>query len=78
MTRRRNIRGYGFPIGMAANLISNVVSGQSMNVGSASIEAEFLDSESNQVVANVVDRKVGSTYDTATVKGKWGYSKKAH
>jgi hypothetical protein len=65
------------PIGMAANLISNVATGESMNVGSASLEAEFVDSVSNQVVASVIDRKVGSTYDTSTVKGEWGHTEKA-
>ena len=32
---------------------------------------------SNAVVARIIDRKAGSTYDTASVKGKWGHSKKA-
>ena len=69
--------GAVLPVGMAVNLVSNVTTGSSVNVGSASIEAEFLDSETGELLGEVVDHKTGSTYDTATVKGKWGHAKKA-
>ncbi len=69
--------GAVMPAGMAINLISNVTTGSSVNVGSASMEAEFLDSETGEVVGKVVDHIEGSTYDTATLKGKWGHTKKA-
>jgi hypothetical protein len=62
---------------MVVNLFSNVATGESANVGSASIEAEFLDSMSGELLASLVDKKAGSTYDTASVKGKWGHAKKA-
>ena len=65
------------PVGMAVNLVSNVTTGQSINVGSASIEAEFLDSSTGEVLGEIVDHKVGSTYDVATVKGKWGHAEEA-
>ena len=69
--------GAVMPAGMAINLISNVTTGSSVNVGSASMEAEFIDSETGEVVGKVVDHIEGSTYDTATLKGKWGHTKKA-
>ena len=69
--------GAVLPVGMAVNLVSNVTTGSSVNVGSASIEAEFLDSETGELLGEVVDHKTGSTYDTATVKGKWGHTRKA-
>ncbi len=65
------------PVGVAVNAISNVTTGESVNVGEATIEAEFLDSVTGQVVAAIMDRKVGSTYSTGSVKGKWGHAKQA-
>ncbi len=69
--------GAVLPVGMAANLVSNAATGSSLNVGSATIEAEFLDSSSGEVLGKLVDRETGSTYDTATLKGEWGHTKKA-
>ncbi len=65
------------PVGVAVNALSNVTTGESINVGEATIEAEFLDSETGKVVAAIMDRKVGSTYSTGSVKGKWGHAKQA-
>jgi len=65
------------PVGVAVNAISNVTTGESVNVGEATIEAAFLDSETGRVVAAIMDRKVGSTYSTGSVKGKWGHAKQA-
>ena len=69
--------GAVLPVGMAVNLVSNAATGSSVNVGSASIEAEFLDSTTGEVLGKIVDHKSGSTYDTATLKGEWGHTKKA-
>ncbi len=65
------------PVGVAVNALSNVTTGESVNVGEASIEAEFMDSETGKVIAAMIDRKVGSTYSSGTVKGKWGHAKQA-
>ncbi len=65
------------PVGVAVNALSNVTTGESVNVGEATIEAEFLDSETGKVVAAIMDRRVGSTYSTGSVKGKWGHAKQA-
>ena len=65
------------PVGVAVNAVSNVATGESVNVGEASIEAEFMDSETGKVIAAMIDRKVGSTYSSGTVKGKWGHAKQA-
>lgn len=65
------------PVGVAVNALSNVATGESVNVGEASMEAEFLDSETGKVVAAVMDRRVGSTYSAGSVKGKWGHAKEA-
>jgi hypothetical protein len=65
------------PLGVAANALSNVTTGESLSVGEASIEAEFIDSQTGKVVAAMMDRRVGSTYSTGTVGGKWGHAKEA-
>jgi len=65
------------PVGVAINALSNVATGESVNVGEATIEAEFIDSETDKVIAAIMDRRVGSTYSTGSVKGKWGHAKQA-
>ncbi len=63
------------PLGAAVNALSNLTTGESISVGEASMEAEFLDSQTGRVIAQVMDHRTGSTYSTGTIGGKWGHAK---
>lgn len=51
------------PVGLAVNLVKKGATGEYIGVGSASMEAEFLDSVSNERIAVVVDEAPGGKFD---------------
>jgi hypothetical protein len=51
------------PVGLAINLVKKGTTGEYIGVGSASMEAEFLDSVSNERIAVVVDQSPGGKFD---------------
>ncbi len=51
------------PVGLAVNLVKKGTTGEYIGVGSASMEAEFLDSVSNERVAVVIDNAPGGKFD---------------
>jgi hypothetical protein len=61
------------PIGLAVNLVKKGTTGEYIGVGSASMEAEFLDSISNERIAVAVDDAPGGKFDL----GKYSAAKSA-
>jgi glutamate dehydrogenase/leucine dehydrogenase len=51
------------PVGLAVNLVKRGTTGEYIGVGSASMEAEFLDSVSNERIAVAVDTAPGGKFD---------------
>lgn len=62
------------PVGLAISLIKRGATGEYTGVGSTGIEAEFLDSLSNERVAAVVDQQAGGKMSGFA---KWGAAKEA-
>lgn len=51
------------PIGLGVSLIKKGTTGEFLGIGSASMEAEFLDSTSNERIAAVIDKDPGGKLD---------------
>lgn len=62
------------PIGLALSTIKKGVTGEHMNVGGATMEAEFLDAQTNDRVAVVIDDREGKKYKVQDGLTKWGYT----
>ena len=63
------------PVGLAASTIKKVATGSHIGMGGASFEAELLDSQTNEVLAAVLDDKTGKKYKVGKTFTKWGQSK---
>ena len=63
------------PIGLALSTVKKGVTGTHMNVGGATMEAEFLDAQTNDRVAVVIDERTGKKYKVQDGLTKWGYTK---
>jgi len=63
------------PAGIALSIVKKGVTGTHMNVGGASMEAEFLDAQTNDRVAVVIDERSGAKYKVHDGLTKWGYTK---
>jgi hypothetical protein len=62
------------PIGLAISTVKKGVTGTHTNVGGASMEAEFLDAQTNDRVAVVIDERSGAKYKVQKGMTKWGYT----
>ena len=51
------------PVGLAVSLVKKGVTGSYTGIGSASMEAEFLDSATNEPIAVVIDKAPGGKFD---------------
>ncbi len=65
------------PIGIAVSTVKRGVTGTHSFVGQASMEAEFLDSRTNERLAAVIDTKAGEKYKVVKGMSKWGHTKDA-
>ncbi len=63
------------PIGLGLSTMKKVVTGTHMNVGGATMEAEFLDAQTNDRIAVVMDERTGAKYKVYDGLTKWGYTK---
>jgi hypothetical protein len=63
------------PIGLGISIVKRGLTGTHSNVGGASMEVEFLDSQANERVAAAIDRRAAGK--TRVIKGmtKWGHAK---
>ncbi|MCE9615054.1 MAG: DUF3313 domain-containing protein [Lentisphaerae bacterium] len=59
------------PIGLALSVVKTAATGTPMAVGSARVEAEFLDGQSNVRLAAIVDERAGRKVDVAGNFSKW-------
>jgi hypothetical protein len=65
------------PAGLALSIVKKGVTGTHMNVGEASIEVEFLDAQTNDRIAAVIDKRSGAKYKVLKGMRKWGHAKDA-
>jgi len=65
------------PIGLALSFTKKAVTGAHTNVGQAALEAELLDSQTNERLAAVIDRQAGKKIQVAKGITKWGHVKEA-
>jgi hypothetical protein len=63
------------PYGLALSIVKKGITGEHMNVGGAAMEAEFLDAQTNDRVAVVIDDREGKKYKVHDGLTKWGYTK---
>jgi hypothetical protein len=61
------------PIGLGFSTVKMVVTGAHIGVGECSIEAEGLDSRTGEVLAAIVDHKVGAKRQVTKGLKKWGH-----
>ena len=62
------------PAGLALSIVKKGVTGTHMNIGGASMEAEFLDAQTRDRVAVVIDERSGAKYKVQKGMTKWGYT----
>ena len=67
------------PANPAVNIVTTAAAFVPLDMGGAAIEAEFLDSQTNEVLAAMVDRKLGTPIDPKFYRGftTMGYAKAA-
>ena len=65
------------PVGLAISLVKQGVTGAGTGVGRASMEAMFIDSQSNAIIALAKDQEIGSKLDMAAKTDEWGHAKTA-
>jgi len=63
------------PVGLAISHVKKAATGVHANVGLASMEAELLDSQTNEQLAAVVDKRSGAKYQVIKGMSKWGHVK---
>jgi hypothetical protein len=61
------------PVGLALSMISRGVTGSHIGMGSVSVEAELLDSQSGEVLAAMIDEKMGEKHKLLKGTSKWGH-----
>ena len=65
------------PIGLAISFVKKGVTGTHTNVGGASMEAEFLNSQTNERIAAVVDKRMAAKRKVFKGMRKWGHAEDA-
>ncbi len=65
------------PVGIAVSLVKQGAGGSGTGVGSASMEVQFIDSESGKVIGMGKDTQAGSKLDMAAKVDEWGHAKSA-
>jgi len=61
------------PVGLALSIVKKAVTGSHIGMGSAAVEAELLDSQSGEVLAAMIDDKMGQKYKIVKSASKWGH-----
>jgi len=60
------------PVGLIASHVKKAATGSHIGIGGAAFEAELLDSQTNEVLAAVLDKKTGKKYKIGKSVTKWG------
>ncbi|NIS83377.1 MAG: DUF3313 family protein [Anaerolineales bacterium] len=61
------------PVGLALSTVAKGVTGSHIGMGSVAVEAELLDSQSGEVLAAMIDEKMGKKYKVLKSTSKWGH-----
>lgn len=61
------------PTGLALSMVSKAVRGSHIGMGSVAVEAELLDSHSGEVLAAMIDEKMGEKQKVLKSASKWGH-----
>ncbi|HVU27074.1 MAG TPA: DUF3313 domain-containing protein [Verrucomicrobiae bacterium] len=72
-----NLASTVVPYGIALSMADKVVFGKGVGVGEAQVEGEFLDGQTGERLAAVVDRRVGTKALRSKFDGTWGDVKQA-
>jgi hypothetical protein len=65
------------PVGLAASHIKKAATGSHIGIGEVAIEAELLDSQTDEVLGAVIDRQTGKKFKVDKTFTKWGHAKEA-
>jgi hypothetical protein len=65
------------PIGLAISIIQRATTGMHTGIGQAAVEAELLDSETNERLTVAIDSKAAEKYKVIKGISKWGHVKAA-
>ena len=66
-----------FPRRLSCLKVRKLITGKHAYVGQASLEAELLDSQTNERVAAVIDRRAGARHNVLEGMHRWGHTKDA-
>lgn len=62
------------PVGLALSHVKKAVTGSHIGMGEVAIESELLDSQTNEILAAVIDSKTGAKYKVGKSTSKWGHA----
>jgi len=62
------------PVGLALSHVKKAVTGSHIGMGEVAIESELLDSQTNEILAAVIDSKTGTKYKIGKSTSKWGHA----
>jgi len=62
------------PVGLALSHVKKAVTGSHIGMGEVAIESELLDSQTNEILAAVIDSKTGKKYKIGKSTSKWGHA----
>jgi len=63
------------PVGLAFSHVKKAATGSHIGMGEVSFEAELLDSQTNEVLAAVIDSQTGKKYKIGKSTTEWGHAK---
>jgi len=62
------------PVGLALSHVKKAATGSHIGMGEVAIESELLDSQTNEILAAVIDSKTGKKYKIGKSTSKWGHA----
>ena len=62
------------PVGLALSHVKKAATGSHIGMGEVAIESELLDSQTNEILAAVIDSKTGTKYKVGKSTSKWGHA----
>jgi hypothetical protein len=63
------------PVGLVLSHVKKAATGSHIGMGEVSFEAELLDSQTNEVLAAVIDSQTGKKYKIGKTTTEWGHAK---
>jgi len=62
------------PVDLALSAVKKGATGSHIGMGEVAIEGEVIDSQTNEILAAVIDSKSGKKYKIAKGASKWGHT----